>query len=85
MIEVISDSDRQRVLNAKLADFYTIGVDECWIVRPEDHTVAVLKAGMNAWEQAAIYSEAETVASLVLSGLNVTVADIFNVRGRNLP
>ena len=85
VVEVISDSDRQRVLTAKLADFYAIGVDECWIVRPEDRTVAVLRAGMNDWEQAAIYGEAETVASLVLSGLSVAVADIFNVRGRNLP
>jgi len=82
IVEVISDSDRQRVLNAKLADFYAIGVDECWIVRPEDRTVTVLHAGINDWEQAAIYSESETVISLVLPGLSAPVADIFNVRGR---
>ena len=83
VIEVVSDSDRQRVLNAKLADFYAIGVDECWIVRPEDRTVTVLRAGMNEWEQAAVYGETATVASLVLPGLSASVADIFNVRGRS--
>ena len=85
VIEVISDSDRQRVLNAKLADFYTIGVDECWIVRPEDRTVTVLRAGINDWEQAAVYGENETAQSVILPRLSAAVAEIFNVRGRTLP
>ena len=83
VVEVISDSDRQRVLDAKLADFYAIGVDECWVVRPEDRTVTVLRAGMSDWEQEAVCSEGEQVASPALNGLSVSVADIFNVRGRN--
>ena len=83
IVEVISDSDRQRVLNAKLADFYAIGVEECWIVRPEERNVTVLQAGRDDWEQVVVYSESEQVASLVLPGLSVAVADIFNVRGRS--
>ncbi len=80
VVEVISDSDRERVLNAKIADFHTIGVDECWIVRPEDKTAEVLQATQNGWEQAAIYGESETATSLVLPGLTAAVVDIFRVR-----
>ena len=82
VVEVISDSDRQRILNAKIADFHAIGVDECWIVRPEDRTVAVLRSTINDWEQAAIFGEGEFVASIILPGLSIAVTDIFNVRGR---
>jgi len=80
VVEVISDSGRERVLNAKIADFHAIGVDECWIVRPDDRTAEVLQATQNGWEQATIYSEGETVVSLALPGLTVAVADIFHVR-----
>jgi Uma2 family endonuclease len=80
IVEVISDSDRQRVLNAKLADFQAIGVDECWIVRPEDRTVAVLRSRENGWEQEAIYREGEVIISTILPGLAVSVADIFTIR-----
>ncbi len=80
VVEVISDSDRERVLNAKIADFYAIGVDECWLVRPEDKTVAVLQASEDGWEQKALYGETETVTSLILPNLTVAVADIFRVR-----
>lgn len=80
VVEVISDSDRERVLNAKLADFDTIGVDECWIVRPDDKTVEVLQSAQNGWEQAAIYSENETAVSLALPGLGIPVSGIFRVR-----
>jgi Uma2 family endonuclease len=80
VVEVISDSDRERVLNAKIADFHAIGVDECWIVRPNGRTVEVLSAIQSGWQQAAIYGETETVTSLVLPGLEVAVADIFRVR-----
>ena len=80
VVEVISDSDRERVLNAKLADFHAIGVEECWIVRPEEKTVEVLSTADNGWEQAAIYGESEHVVSLVLPGLAVPAAAIFRVR-----
>lgn len=80
VVEVISDSDRQRVLNAKLADFHAIGVDECWIVRPEDKTVAVLRSTDTGWEQAAVYGEGGTMTSAILPYLAVAVTDIFAVR-----
>ena len=83
IVEVVSDSDRERVLNAKLTDFYAIGVDECWIVRPDDKTVAVFQSTLNGWEQRAIYTEGETVESLILPGLRMPVTEAFYVRGRN--
>ncbi len=80
VVEVISDSDRERVLHAKLADFYAIGVDECWIVRPEDKTVEVLQSTENGWQEVALYDENEVIVSLALAGLAIAVTDVF--RGR---
>ena len=80
VVEVISDSDRERVLNAKLTDFHVIGIDECWIVRPDDRTVAVLRATESGWQEAGVYGEGETVQSIALPGLEIATADIFRVR-----
>ncbi len=80
VVEVISDSDRQRVLAAKIADFGLIGVDECWIVRPEDRTVEVLRLTPAASETAALYGLGETVISRVLPDLALPVASLFPIR-----
>ncbi len=80
VIEVISDSDRQRVLNAKIMDFHAIGVDEYWIVRAEERTVTVLRSTDLGWEQASVYGNDDVATSIVLPGLAVAVKDIFTVR-----
>ena len=82
VVEVISDSDRERMLAAKIADFISIGVDECWTVRPEDQTVTVLRLTSDGPEVVATYRDGETVSSKVLPGLMIGVRDIFNVYGR---
>ena len=82
VIEVIPDSDRQRVLAAKIADFISIGVDECWTVRPDDRTVTVLRLTSDGPEEVATYSDGETVLSETLPGLALRVDDVFNFYGR---
>ena len=42
VVEIISTSETQRRLNDKLTDYVAIGIDECWVVRPEERTVEVL-------------------------------------------
>lgn len=77
VIEIISNSETQRILNGKLADYIEIGVDECWVVRPEDRTVEVLRLTPNGPQSMHIYDDTETLASVVFPNLSVPVADVF--------
>src|SRR5262249_26251775 len=43
VVEILSDSETERSLAAKLADYVTIGVKEAWLVRPERRTVEVVR------------------------------------------
>ena len=47
VVEIISDSETQRILGGKIDDYCAIGVEECWVVRPDARTVegAAIDAG----------------------------------------
>jgi Uma2 family endonuclease len=77
VVEILSDSDRQRVIGDKLADYIRLGVEEAWIVRPEDRTVELLRLTMNGSVSAGVYDETQTFASLTFPDLVVTVTEIF--------
>jgi Uma2 family endonuclease len=77
VVEIISDSETQRILEDKLADYLSIGVDECWVVRPDTQTVEVLRLTAGAALNLATYDAAQAVMSRVFPGLTVSVADIF--------
>ena len=77
VVEIISDSETQRILGDKLADYVHIGVDECWVVRPDDGTIEVLALTPSGTRTVATYGEGEAVASVVFSGLSVPVSDVF--------
>ena len=76
VVEVVSDSDRQRVLNAKLADFYAIGVSECWVVRSGPQTVEILPLSSGGTD-GSVYGRGEVASSLAFKGFAVPVDDIF--------
>ena len=77
IVEVLSDSDRKSVVSAKLADYFSIGVDEAWIVRPDDATIAVLTRGLADYDEAARYDVTQTLVSVALPGLSAPVADLL--------
>ncbi len=77
VVEIISDSETQRILEDKLADYCEIGVSECWVVRPETRTVEVLALSANEVRSVAVYTETQSVDSVVFATLSVAVADIF--------
>ena len=77
VVEIISDSETQRILEDKIADYMHIGVDECWVVRPEAQTVEVLALSPRGARSLATYTDEETVVSLVFPGLSVPLADVF--------
>jgi len=77
VVEVISDTETERILGDKLADYLEIGVDECWVVRPDAGTVEVLALSADGARSVAVYGESESVMSVALPGLTAAVADVF--------
>ncbi len=77
VIEIISDSETQRILEDKIEDYISIGVEECWVVRPEAGTLEVLALTPDGAQTVAAYEDGQVVASVVFPGLTVPVADIF--------
>ena len=78
VVEILSDSDRTSVLNAKLVDFQKVEVSECWIVDLEEKTVEVLKLNKIEVTSIRIFNLGEDVQSLAFPDLKVSVADIFS-------
>ena len=77
VVEVISSNETQRILSDKIADYITIGVNECWVVRPDAGTVEVLALTPTGARSVAVYGEGQRVQSVAFAGLTVSVADVF--------
>jgi len=77
VVEVVSNSETQRILGDKLTDYVEIGVNECWVVRPEDRTVEVLALSPQGARSVRVFGDGEVVASVVFADLSVAVADVL--------
>lgn len=77
VVEILSPSETPRTIRAKLEDFRSVGVLECWVVSPTGETVQVLKLSEGGIETARTYAFGETVQSVVFSDLSIATADIF--------
>ncbi len=77
IVEVISDSEKNRNLNAKLADYQRVDVREGWIVRPVEQTVEVLSLTPTTVISVATYHAGQSVQSVVFPDLIVAVDTIF--------
>ena len=87
VVEIVSDSETQRILGDKIADYVRVGVDECWVVRPDAGTVEVLTLTPEGAQSVAVYGDGQTVQSVVFAGLTVQsvvfagltvpIADVF--------
>ena len=77
VVEILSPSDTRRVQTAKIADYISVGVHECWLVSMEAETVEVLSLTSGQAETIAVYGRGQTVASTAFLGLTVAVDTIF--------
>ncbi len=77
VVEIISDSDRAKAFAGKIRDYESIGVRECWIVRPKSETVEVLALDGQRLLPVATYAQGQEVQSVAFPDLHVPVADIF--------
>ena len=78
VVEILFDSDRKSVVAARRADYFAIGVDEVWIIQPEEQTATVLSQGVTAYTEIARYTPADTLVSVALPALVAPVSDFFD-------
>lgn len=77
VVEILSPSTGQRDRTAKKTLYARHGVTEYWIVDPETHTVEVMKLTARGYRLVATYSKKETLQSLLLSSLQISLKKIF--------
>ena len=75
--EILSPSNTRSDLEAKLADYATLGVRECWLVSPEARSLEVLVLIEGSWVRQTISGLAEHVQSQVLPELDLEVDRLF--------
>ena len=75
--EILSPSNTRSDLEAKLADYATLGVRECWLVSPEARSVEILGLTEGSWVRLAISGLGDQVRSQVLPELDLAVVQLF--------
>ena len=77
VVEIISDSETEAMIEGKTQDYVSIGVREMWRVYRETRTVDVVELTAEGAVILQSYGAGETVASRVFSDLTVAVNAIF--------
>lgn len=77
VVEILSSIDRELALENKLRDYAAIGVQECWVVRPENGTADVACLTNGRFIVGQTYSAGQTICSFICRDLTAQVDDIF--------
>lgn len=77
VIEVLSPGTANRDRTYKRTLYARYGVKEYWLVDSETRTVEVLVLGETGFVQRGIFRGSEQISSILLSGLQVNVAQVF--------
>ena len=77
VVEILSPSDTRRVQTAKITDYVSVDVNECWLVSIEAETVEILELTSSEIKTVAVYGRGQTVSSVIFPGLTVNVHTIF--------
>ncbi len=77
VVEVLSPSNTRREMEARLADYQSIGVPECWLANFPTRSVEVLRLTADAAITVATYGMGDTLRSEALPGFALPIADIF--------
>jgi Uma2 family endonuclease len=78
-IEIVSEGaeNRKRDIETKPKEYAMAGICEYWIVDPELQTITVLALDGTAYRQHGVFKVGDVATSLLLSGLSVSVQDVF--------
>ena len=61
VVEIISDSETKRRFGRKIADYCSVGVEECWKVMRDTMTVGVLRLSQAGCESVRVYGAGAVV------------------------
>jgi len=77
VVEILSPKTARLDLNQKRSVYGRSGVKELWIIQPDSRTVLVCKPSEEAEKPVAIYGENESLATPLLPGLEISLAEVF--------
>lgn len=79
-VEVVSQSheDRERNLVTKRTEYERVGIQEYWIVDPEQKTVTVLSLSGEVYSEGDLFGRGDIVRSLLFRELALPVAEILD-------
>ena len=77
VVEILSPSNTRSDLEAKLSDYATLRVSECWLVSPEARSMEILGLTEGSWVRLGISGLGELVRSRVLPELDLAVDQLF--------
>ena len=77
VVEILSPTETQRTIAAKLDDYRSVEVQEVWIVDPEVRTVEVIRLTTTGPQMIDRVGEHGQVVSAVFPGLVARVSDLF--------
>ena len=78
VVEILSPSTEERDRGIKSQLYCRYGVQEYWLVDPEERTVEVLTLSPEGYQVLGRYSEDEVVSSQVLAGFQFLAEEIFD-------
>src|SRR5207244_3603079 len=76
-VEIISPSNEPHDTNTKVREYAEAGISEYWIIQPQTRSVSVYALEGSAYRLLAQAGPGERAQSLVLSGFEVAVNDLF--------
>jgi Uma2 family endonuclease len=77
VVEILSSGNARVEMEAKLEDYWSLDVQECWRVSPEGRTVEVLQHTTSGFARTGLYGVGDTLISSVLPDLRINVANIW--------
>lgn len=80
VIEVVSESSRDRDYTEKRDEYWALGVKEYWIVDAKLQQVLVLKRGRSQWTEKTL-GPADTCETKLLPGFQLSCQEIFAAAG----
>ena len=79
VMEVVSDDpeSRDRGLKDKRTEYAAAGIEEYWIVDPQQQQITVLRLATDQYEAQGVFGIGDKVPSSLLAGFSLSVADVF--------
>lgn len=77
VIEILSPSETETSLQAKIADYCFIGVLEFWLVNSINQTIEVFRLSETGAKSVGLYEHDQTFSSLAFPDLEIALAEVF--------